>query len=252
MTIQESLRNLGLDDKEGRVYVALLELGQTTAYAIAERCGIKRPTVYVVLDELRLKGLVLKIPHVKKQLFTAKSPEEFFREVEERLNASKRALPELLALTSGNKKAKTLYFEGIKGISEIANYGMDRMKGKQIDAFYAEATYASPELRKVFDDYNSKLKQEHITVRAIAPDHPNLKYWRDTDKEYGRIVKIVPSETYSARNSIDIGDTFVRIMAFKDLQGVIIENEGIAETMRQIFEMVWKSREEPTLGQVDK
>ena len=56
MDIQEALRNFGLNDKEARVYVALLELGQTTAYAIAERSGLKRPTVYVILDDLRQKG----------------------------------------------------------------------------------------------------------------------------------------------------------------------------------------------------
>ena len=105
---------------EGAIYVALLGLGQTTAYAIAEKSGLKRPTVYVVLEDLRKKGLVLKVPHAKKQLFTAKSPEEFFREVEERLNASKRILPELLALTSGSKKPRTLYFEGLKGMDEIS------------------------------------------------------------------------------------------------------------------------------------
>ena len=77
-TINDALKNLGLNDKEARAYAALLELGQTTAYAVAERSGLKRPTVYVVLDELRQKGLVLKIPHVKKQLWSAKSPHQIF------------------------------------------------------------------------------------------------------------------------------------------------------------------------------
>ena len=248
MRIEESLRSLGLSAKESEVYLALLSLGQTTAYAVAEKSGLKRPTVYVVLDDLRKKGLVLKIPNAKKQVFTAKSPEEFFGEAEERLRIAKQSLPELLALTSGGKKPKTLYFEGLRGIEDIALYGVERMKDKEIVGFYAEATDASPELLKIFDDYNERLKRDHITVRGIVPDNPHLKRWRDTDKEYGRNMKIIPAETYSARNSIEIGDTFVRILAFRDLQGVIIENEAIAETMRQIFEMVWKSREESVLG----
>jgi len=238
-TINDALKNLGLNDKEARAYAALLELGQTTAYAVAERSGLKRPTVYVVLDELRQKGLVLKIPHVKKQLWSAKSPDEFFGEAEERLKIAKQALPELLAMTSGSKKPRTLYFEGLRGIEDVTRYGLERMKGKEIIGFYAEAGDASPELKKIFGDYNNRLKRDCITERGIVPDIPNLKYWRDTDKEYGRTMKIVPPATYSARNSIEIGDTFVRILAFKDLQGVIIENEAIAQTMRQIFEMVW-------------
>ena len=79
----------------------------------------------------------------------------------------------------------------------------------------------------------------------------NLESWRKSDTEYGRKMKVIPSSTYSARNSVEIGDTFVRIRAFKDLQGVIRENEGIAETMRQIFEMVWNSRQKVSTWQVD-
>lgn len=242
MTIQESLRDFGLNEKEARVYVSLLELGQATAYAVAERSGLKRPTVYVVLDELRQKSLVLKVPHAKKQLFAAKPPDEFFGEAEERLRRAWRVLPELLALTSGVKKPRTLYFEGLKGMEDLANYGMERMRDKEIVGFYAEAGDASPELLKIFDDYNNGLKQNRITERGIVPDNPNLKYWRDTDAEYGRTMKVVPSATYSARNSIEIGDTFVRIMAFKDLQGIIIENEDITRAMKQIFEMVWAQK----------
>lgn len=55
----------------------------------------------------------------------------------------------------------------------------------------------------------------------------------------GRTMKIVPYEEYSANISIDIGDTFVRTLSFRDLQGVIMENADVARTMRQIFEMLW-------------
>lgn len=239
MNISESLRDLGLNDKEAKVYVALLELGQVTAYAVAERCGLKRPTVYVVLDELRQKGLVLKIPHAKKQLFSAKPPDEFFAEAEERLRIARRALPELLALTAGAKKPKTLYFEGEKGVKDFLDYGVDKMAGKEFTGFYAHAENISKELLSIVDEYNFKLKRKNIGLRGIAPEHPTLAYYRKTDKEYSRDMKIVPYDTYSANISIDIGPTFVRIFAPKDMQGVVIENQDIARTMKQIFEMVW-------------
>src|SRR3989338_8173947 len=119
MRIEESLRSLGLSAKESEVYLALLSLGQTTAYAVAEKSGLKRPTVYVVLDDLRKKGLVLKIPNAKKQVFTAKSPEEFFGEAEERLRIAKQSLPDLLALADKpEKNFKTLYFEGEQNVKQ--------------------------------------------------------------------------------------------------------------------------------------
>lgn len=88
-----------------------------------------------------------------------------------------------------------------------------------------------------------------IKMRIIVPDHPFLKQLREMDRKYGRTVKIVPFEEYSANISIDVGDTFVCILSFKKPQGIIIENLDVARTMRQIFEMVWKSRPEKPYAQ---
>lgn len=239
MNVKESLESVGLNDKQAKVYLALLELGQTTAYAIAERCDVKRPTVYVILDELRQKGLVLKIPHAKKQLFSAKSPDEFFGEAEERFHMARKALPELLAMTSGDKKPKTLYFEGIEGVKETLTYGITKFPEKEILAFYAHAADASRELIDVFWDYNRAIKRQNIKVRGIAPAHESLKEFRAMDREFGNEIRVIPKTIYNSNISIDMGKEFVRLLDFKNLQGVIIENQDIARTMKQIFEMVW-------------
>ncbi len=242
MDIKEALKNLGLNEKEAKVYITLLEIGQTTAYKIAEKSGLKRPTVYVVLDELRMKGLVLKIPHAKKQLFTAKGSEEFFREAEERLQTAKSILPQILAITAGEKKPKTLYFEGMSGVQEILNYGLEKMAGKEFAGFYAHWKEDVPkEVFEIAEKYNGKLKQMKIGIRGVAPEHPSLEYYRERDKEYGRNIKTVPYNIYSAPISIDIGTDFIRLIDPTTLQGVVIENKSIAETMRQIFEMVWNN-----------
>ncbi len=249
MQIAEALKNLGLSEKEALVYIALLRIGKGSAYEVAESSGLKRPTVYIVLDELIKKGLVNRIPRIKKQLFTAKSPDEYFALAEERLNVAKQVLPELMAITEGKKaKARSFYYEGINGAREALWYHSKEMKGKELVGFYASIVGAPQELIDIFHKWNAALKKLNITVKGIVPEHTSLKHWRDSDKEYGRTVKIIPFEEYSSNIAIDIGDTFVRILAFRELQGVIIENSDIARTMRQIFDMVWKNRPEKPHG----
>ncbi len=250
MRIIEALESLGLNEKQARVYVTLLQLGQTSAYAVSEHSGLKRPTTYVILGELMQKGLALKVPRVRKRMFTAKSPEEFLGEAEEKLRLAKSVLPQLLAMTSGEKKPKALYFEGLRGARELLHYGLDTLSRGEIVGFYAHAEDASSELIQIFDDYNDKLKKKGIRVRGIAPEHSNLERWRKTDAEYGRQTKTIPLETYSANISLDMTDTAVRILDFKNLQGVVIENPDITNSVRQIFEMVWESRPEPITGRV--
>lgn len=54
----EVLKNFGLSDNEAFVYQKAVELGQTSPFKISKATGIARTTVYAVLTDLALKGLV--------------------------------------------------------------------------------------------------------------------------------------------------------------------------------------------------
>ena len=53
MELIEVLNKTGLHEKEAKVYLALLELGTADVSDIAAKAGVKRPTSYLVLDELK-------------------------------------------------------------------------------------------------------------------------------------------------------------------------------------------------------
>ena len=249
MTIIEALQNIGLNDKEARVYTALLKRGRCSAYGISEESGLKKPTTYVILNELIEKGLASRIPRVKKQLFIAKSPEEVFAMVEERISLAKTILPQLKAIREGEKsKPKTLFFEGMKGIRENFRWENRKMSGKETVGFWAHSGDASPELVEFFLENMEDFKKNNNKMKGIVPDDPNFKRFRETDKKYGRQLKTIPLDEYSASTSVTIGDDFISFFSFKDLQITRIENKKIADTMRQIFEIVWKARPEKPEG----
>ena len=58
MIEQQVLENLGLSEKEAEIYLALLELGTGTVVEVAKKSGVKRPTAYLVLDELKKMGYI--------------------------------------------------------------------------------------------------------------------------------------------------------------------------------------------------
>ena len=86
------------------------------------------------------------------------------------------------------------------------------------------------------------MKSLDVRARGFAPKHPSLKQFRETDKQYGRQIKQIPAAEYSSNISIDVGDDFVRLIAYKDLQAVIIKNADIASALRQVFEILWGCR----------
>lgn len=238
---QEAIKNLGFSDKEASVYLALLEIGIGSAVSIAKRAETKRPTTYVILDELIQKGAVIIVPQSKKKLYRAMPPQNLFEMFRERFLKAKEVLPEIQAISKQESyKPQVLLFEGIEGVKEVLNYKLKSLSGKEINGFYAKTT---PEIMKKFYDYleyNEALKKNNITMRGIAPQDPSLKEFRERDREFGRIIKEIPSEKYSSDVAIEIGDTFVRFFDPVNLQGLIIENPAITKTMREIFNLVWE------------
>lgn len=255
MQMPEALQNLGLTEKESRVYLALLRLGRGSAASVASEAGLKRPTTYVILGELMQKGLVLKIPRTRKQLFTAKSPEEFFAEARERLELAEQVLPQLIAISEKpEKKFKTLYFEGIKGLKEMYGIGTKRMQDKEIVGFFARVVPGGPgdELEeKVYRELTANRKDSNIRVRGVTPDDASLSWYREHIEDLGYKIKFIDQKDYLADTSMEIGENYVQVISHRYQQGVHIENPDIANSMRQIFEMVWKSRKEPVVGKTE-
>ena len=236
---QQILQSLGLTDKEAAAYLALLKLGQATAYQIAQHTGIKKPTAYLVLDNLLKKEFVLKIPDAKKWRFLAKKPADVYEQEVNKISALRDALPMLTRLAAPTKNPDTdiLSFDGLTNIKKGLWYGTKNIK--EFDAFYGAATTASDALLKLILDWNEELAQKGARSRAIVPDHPSLKRFRKLDEKHNRIVRVVPYAAYPSDISIEIYHDFVRIFIIHRPQCIIIQNSDLAKVLRHIFEIVW-------------
>jgi len=237
------LNNIGLNDKQAQVYLALLRLGRGSAYAVSEQSGLKKPTTYVILDELVDKGAAHRVPRVSKRLYKPVLPEVLLRDAEQRLIETKKLLPSLKSQGSSEPdKMNVLHFEGLKAFKEALYYRMDECVGKEIIGFYAKAEGMSPKLLAVCEEYNKYCADNDVTLRVFVPEHPSLEYFRKTDLLYKRIVQILPLITYSSAISIDTFANVVRIILNRNNQIVIIENIELAKTIREIFDFMWKNR----------
>ena len=68
------VERIGFDDKEAKIYIALLELGEATVLEVGKRAGVKRPTAYLVLDTLHAKGAAFKTRASGRTRFIAEKP----------------------------------------------------------------------------------------------------------------------------------------------------------------------------------
>src|SRR3954466_8633839 len=104
------IEDLGLSNKEGRVYVACLSIGPSPVQRIADESGIKRVTTYVILESLVGLGLVSQSIKGKKTYFIAEDPINLERLIDRRAQELKEQkqnfdviLPELQGLKTQPK-----------------------------------------------------------------------------------------------------------------------------------------------------
>ncbi|MES3005681.1 MAG: helix-turn-helix domain-containing protein [Patescibacteria group bacterium] len=235
--IIENLKSIGLEDKEAKIYVALLKFGEATVGDIADEAGIKRPTTYVILDELRKKGLVLKIPHAKKQVFQAKTPDEFFEQTVANVNQFEKILPKLRSMNPSKKTIKTLYFEGINGIKEAMYYRIEDLKNSVDEGFWAKHVEVSNKVVEVQDEWIKAFQKYNISIGGVTPDHESTRMYVERYKGIYKDFLFAPLEDYSADISIEVTKEFVRIIDAHDLKAIIIENPRVVYALGQIFKL---------------
>ncbi len=235
--ILQALISFGLTEKEAKVYLALYKIGEGTSYEVAKESGIKRPTVYVIMEELRKRGLALVVPHKKKQLYIAKDPNEFIGEYQSKFNQSANDILSLLPKLS-RPDTDIFVFKGEGALVQGLSYGIHNMKVKKVIAFYAgvgKNTKVGGEYMEHFGHfYDLKIK-----LRAITPSDSNDKEFREDDRKYGFQTKKLSAKVFSPSVSTEVFDDFVKLIFHKKKEVVVINDSGLADFYRQTFEMMW-------------
>lgn len=236
------LEQIGLTEKESAVYLALLSIGTGTAYQIAEHCEVKKPTVYVILEDLRKKGLVLKVPHAKKALFAPRDIIEYLSEQESRLKSVRAIVPQLHSL--GGQGANVFFFSGMRGVSQAIEYKLEAQRGKKILGFYSNLADAPPEMHKLYSAWDRRCLDMDISFDILMAKRGAGKYHKDifnlSKKNPAIRIKLLEKFDYPENQTIDMGGDFLRIVDEKRLHATIIDDKQTAEAMRQIFQIVWE------------
>ncbi len=240
--IKKSLLSIGFSEKEIEVYLALLELGKGTVTEIARKAGINRPTAYHVLASLELKKLVRTSGKEPKQEYTAESPENIEKILQEKikeytsaLTQAKEIIPELISIHNKDNRPKIKFYEGKDGLETVYE---DTLSSTEEILAYASVEDIQPTLPHYFPEYYKRRAKKGISIRAIFPNSADARERASLDTEEMRKSLIVP-DTYGFHPEINIYDNKVMIASWREKLGIIIESAEIADAMKKIYELAW-------------
>lgn len=156
------LKDIGLSEKEAKVYLALLEVDKNTIQDLAKKTGVNRTTVYPVLNSLQEKGLVSEVQDGKKIAYAAEPPERLETYVErqkvlfeEKSKRLKDVIPQIKSIQRESGERPVIkYFEGRDGsISAYAEFYEMHDKKDRVGCFIfnrdlLDRTYTADEQNK--------------------------------------------------------------------------------------------------------
>lgn len=239
MNKSETLKVLGLNDREASIYLAALELGTSSAQAIATKAGIQRTYFYDLSQKLIEIGLLTQTKKGNKRLFVAAAPDALLELTKERTRELEKVLPELKATfnTSG-QKPKISFYEGIKGINQIND---DTLRYKDEIIGFTTPRFLTTRDRKVGQEYIHQRKALGIKARVIGEMSSEILAIQKRDQEELRETRILPKSLFESEIELGAYGNKVFVIDYKEEFGFLIEGSSIAKAVKMIFEIVWNS-----------
>lgn len=234
----EELQKAGLTENEAKVYLAALELGETSVYRLAKKSGVKRTTTYLAVESLKEKGLMGAYSRNKVMLCYAENPKKLPQILEEKKKSLEKILPELLAFTNLiDKKPKIQFFEGEESykavFKDVLKHPNSEMLGTFNEKYFDYGNF--------FTDYFiPKRKEKKIWARILFHDNPDLRNLKQREQELWIQSKLVPSDKFKIEIEMVIyGSNKIGFVSYDEEIAIIIESQKIHNTQKGFFETIW-------------
>lgn len=241
--LQNTLIDYGLTPNEAKTYLAMLNYGHSTILEISQETEIKRPTVYITIENLIQKGLVKAILKGKKKYYLPEEPESLLQTLDFKRQSVENILPELKNnYFNRNEKPKIVSYEGKDGIRKIYEETL-RSKTEVLWFGSAEDTLKefSESYEKICQDKSTYMKGSREIVNDTLFDR-NYAKKINSQKDQKISVRILPKNQFFLDTDNIIYDNKIAILSIKkNYYGVVIENSNIANAYRTMFELAWKS-----------
>lgn len=234
----EILKELGLTNTEIRVYLALLESGQSLASLLSKKSNVDRAVTYHVLEKLIRKGLVSYIIKENRKYFSACEPEKLKDLLREKENLLDDLIPELVKLKKNEESPLSIeVFRGKEGFKIVSEDLISQGKAYYVIGY----TGKGPEIAKFWFIHWNKKRLKNKVCRYLLVHKGNEKL--ESLKYPLTKIKILPSRIiHEIRSSIAVygTDRVLLFLPLQDFAGIRIKNKEIHDSYKEYFDMLWK------------
>ncbi len=243
----ELIREAGLTPGEAKVYLALLELGTSTAGPIIEKSKVSPSFVYNILNSLIGKGLASFVLKEETRHYQAAEPSrilDYLRVRRETLEKNEKRiedlLPKLLLMQSMAAQNSVALFQGFKGVQTC--FERYQLKQKKGDEWLCFGILANQD-----EKYHSYWKRQHqkrikegIAARMLFNTDTPAAVLANRNSYKGCDSRYMPTDVRTPAWFFVYADVTVIFLQSGEF-AIEITSAEVAQTFRQYFDDYWKA-----------
>jgi len=249
---EEILKEIGLSESEKRVYLALLELGDSTRGEIVNKSGVAGSKIYELLEKLRDKGLVSIYIQNKIKHFKPTNPHQLLNYLEakkEKLDTiekqTKSLIPTLLSLYNSSKEDEEVeLITGMKGLEVIFREQIEELK-KGENCYVIGGTWGTGEVKEsIIQSFFEKIhmmreKKKIQTKMLFTLSQKGITEKLYTKHKYPSTTKKYIEHTSPVATNVYKNKTIITIFG-KKITSILIRSQDVADSFIEYFNLLWK------------
>ena|SRR3989344_3881031 len=256
--ITRILKDYGLDEKEIKVYVSLVEKGELNAYTMAKITGIHRSTVYAIIERLLSKGFITNIQKNEKKFYSAIEISKIIVKIKEKESLLLSLIPEFeqireegisrVRVFESKESQKQFSFNLFSQINKGAIKEFYILSGGPSKAISSEQRDSENLTSQIFmERLLRELKKQKFSKRIEYKGIWNEKFKKSNLLELfsglgeNRFLKELPT----LATTVIFGEYVAYLFTINGIPQVIeIQNKLIAEENKAYFSYLWKIAKE--------
>lgn len=234
--IEQTLKQLNFDEKELKIYLALLKIGENTATKISQETNIERTLVYYISEKLINRGLISFKLKNNVKYYSASSPDKILEELKDKEKSFLKILPflEKIRKQTYEEEVKVDIYKGIEGLKAIMN---DMFKGNSKEFLVlGEQGQIQTNYPIIYSQYLKRLEKTGIKERVLVRADFKGKIEKSKNSEFKYLSKehISPITILIYENKCQI------TIWEKPMFNILIDSKKVTDSFRSQFKILWQ------------
>jgi len=245
--MEKLLQEIGLTSGEARIYLALLDLGESTTGPIIKKAKISGSKAYEILDKLIEKGLASHIIKDKTKYFQAAPPNKilsFLDEKEKVLTKQKQQIKDILPQL--NKKQKPLdksaqIYQGVEGLKSVYELILGlHEKGETYYVLGLGNELQNERVKLFLQKYHARRDAKGVFLKVIS----NFSNKELYEKFFGKNKQVKYTDINFPTGVVIFKEHIVLLDFEKEPVVFLIKSPTIFNSYQKFFDNLWEISKE--------